>query len=225
MKNVKAATILMLMVSSLMPMHNTESKENVEQKKRRRLLSWFGSLSLTSQVGLILLSLSAVAFAAGILWNSNHKTIAPPKEKWIEAEITGVAESYDSIRPGDSVSATPAIRNDGDIYATAFIKMTIPKMSDGKAAYDYSVNDNWMVVQSDDEGDNIEIVYAYVSDGTLTSIAPAGVTDELCDGLTLKSDITGAEFYAMDIAIELDGYLVDAEQGDDPDVVWAKLGQ
>ena len=40
------------------------------------------------------------------------------------------------------------------------------------------------------------------------------------------SGITGAEFYAMDsIAIEVDGYLVDADEGDDPDAVWTKLGQ
>ena len=206
---------------------NTESKENVEQKKRKRLLSWFKALGRTGQVAVIFaLSLSVVAFAVAILWNSDHKSIDPSKKRFIEAEITGVAELYDSIGPGDIVSATPAIRNDGDVPATAFIKMTVPKMADGAAAYDYSVNDNWMVVQSDDSGDHIEIVYAYVDSGVLVTVYPNGITDELCDGFTLKSSITGGEFYAMDsIAIDLDGYLVDADEGDDPDAVWTKLGQ
>lgn len=104
--------------------------------------------------------------------------------------------------------------------------MTVPKVSDGGAAYDYSVNDNWVVVQSDDSGDRIEIVYAYVDGGALATVYPDGATDELCEGFTLKSGITGGEYYAMDsIAIDLDGYLVDAEEGDDPDAVWNKLGQ
>ena len=99
-------------------------------------------------------------------------------------------------------------------------------MSDGTAAYDYSVDDNWEVVQSDDSGDNIETVYAYVDSGALATVYPDGFTDELCDGFTLKSSITGGELYAMEsIAIELDGYLADADEGDDPDAVWAKLGQ
>jgi len=171
-------------------------------------------------------SLSVVAFAAAILWNSDHKSIDPSKKRFIEAEITGVAESYDSIGPGDSVFATPSIRNDGDAPATAFIKMTVPKMADGAAAYDYSVNDNWTVVQSDDSGNNVEIAYAYVNSGVLATVYPNNATDELCEGFTLKSSITGAEFYAMDsIVIELDGYLVDADEGDDPDTVWTKLGQ
>lgn len=91
---------------------NTESKENVEQKKRRILLSWFRSLSLTSLVGLILLSLSAVAFAAGILWNSTHKTINPGKARYIEVEIDGIPDDFSDIRPGDSVSTAPAVRNE-----------------------------------------------------------------------------------------------------------------
>lgn len=65
-----------------------------------------------------------------------------------------------------------------------------------------------------------------VDSGVLATVYPDGVTDELCEGFTLKSGITGGEFYNMDsIAINLDGYLVDAEEGDDPDAVWAKLGQ
>ena len=99
-------------------------------------------------------------------------------------------------------------------------------MSDGTVAYDYSLNDNWVVVQSDDSGDNIETVYAYVDSGALATVYPDSVTDELCDGFTLKSSITGGELYYMDsIAIDLDGYLADADEGDDPDAVWAKLGQ
>lgn len=172
------------------------------------------------------MSLSVVAFAAVILWNSTHKTINPGITRYIEVEIDGIPDSFSSIKPEDSIPAVPAIRNDGDVPATAFIKMTVPKMADGAAADDYSVNDNWTVVQSEDSGDNIEIVYAYVDSSVLATVYPNGITDELCDGFTLKSSIAGGEFYAMDsIAIDLDGYLVDADEGDDPDAVRTKLGQ
>lgn len=206
---------------------NTEHDENIEQKKKRGLLSWFKSLGRTSQIALIfVLSLSVVTIAANVLWNSTHKTINPGITRYIKIEIDGIPDSFESIKPGDSVSAAPVIRNYGDVPATAFMKVTIPKVSNRGAAYDYTVNNTWSVVQTDDSGENVEILYAFVSDGTLTSIVPDGFTDELCDGFTLKSSITGGELYAMEnITIELDGYLVDANEGDNPEAVWNKLGQ
>ncbi len=208
-------------------MSNGTNKNNENTNRRRSPIVWFKSLGRTSQIALILaLSLSVVAFAETVLWNSIHKTINPGKARYIEVEIDGVADTFSDIKPGDSVSVAPAIRNEGSVAATAFMKVAVPKASDGAAAYDYSKNDNWTVVQSDDSGDNIEIVYAFVSDGMLATVYPGNATDELCKGFTLKSGITGAEFYAMDsIAIEVDGYLVDADEGDDPDAVWTKLGQ
>ena len=102
-----------------------------------------------------MLSLSVVAIAATVLWNSTHKTINPGIGRYIEVGIDGIPDSFSDIKPGDSVSVAPAIRNKGDVPATAFIRMAVPKMSDGTVAYDYSINDNWVVVQSDDTGDNI----------------------------------------------------------------------
>lgn len=206
-------------------MSNGTNKSN--ENKRRRLLVWFGSIGLVGRVALIImLSIAVVAIAATILWNSTHKTIDPPKARYIEVEIDGIAESYDSIAPGDSVPAAPAIRNEGSVPATAFIKMAVPKASDGAAAYDYTVPESWKEIESSDNGDSIDLIYAFMSEGMLATVYPDGVTDELCDGFTLKSSITGGELYAMEsIAIELDGYLVDADEGDDPDTVWNKLGQ
>ena len=200
---------------------------NEKNNRRRNPIVWFKSIGLAGQITLIsALSLSVVAFAAVMLWNSTYKTINPGKARYIEVEIDGIPDSVSDIKPGDSVPAAPAIRNKGSIPATAFIKMAVPKMSDGTAAYDYSVNYNWVVVQSDDSGDYIETVYAYVDGGPLATVYPDGFTDELCDGFTLKSSITGGELYYMDsIAIDLDGYLLDADEGDDPDAVWAKTGQ
>ena len=200
---------------------------NEKNNRRRNPIVWFRSIGLAGQIALIsVLSLSVVAFAAVMLWNSTHKTINPGKAQYIEVEIDGIPDSFSDIKPGDSVPATPAIRNEGSVPATAFIKMTVPKVSDKGAAYDYTVNDNWTVVQSDDSGDKLETVYAYVDSGMLATVYPDGFTDELCEGFTLKSSITGGELYYMDsIAIDLDGYLVDADEGDDPDAVWNKLGQ
>ena len=200
---------------------------NENNNRRRNPIVWFGSIGLVGRVALIfLLSISVVAIAATILWNSTHKTIDPGKARYIEVEIDGIAESYDSIAPGDSVSAAPAIRNEGSVPATAFIKMAVPKASDGTAAYDYTVPESWKEIESSDNGDSIELIYAFMSEGMLATVYPDGVTDELCDGFTLKGSITGGELYAMEsIVIELDGYLVDAEEGDDPDAVWNKLGQ
>ena len=206
---------------------NAESKENVEQKKRRRLLSWFKLLGRTSQVGLIfVLSVSVVAFAATVLWNSTHRTINPGIARYIKVEIDGIPDSFSSIKPGDSFSAAPAIRNEGSVPTTAFMKVAVPKLEDGTSAYDYTVTESWKEIVSTDNGNSLEIVYAHVDSGALTTVYPDGFTGELCDGFTLKSSITGGELYAMDsIGIELDGYLVDAEEGDDPDAVWTKLGQ
>ena len=106
------------------------------------------------------------------------------------------------------------------------MKVTVPELEDGTSAYDYIVPESWKVIESNDNGDSQEIIYAYVDSGVLVTVYPDGATDELCDAFTLKSSITGGEFYYMDsIAIDLDGYLVDAEEGDNPDAVWAKLGQ
>lgn len=205
---------------------NTESRENIKKNKRKRLLSWIKSLGLIGQVGLIIASISIVAFAAAVLWNSANRIINPGKAKYIDVEIDGIPDIFSEIKPGDSVSVAPAIRNEGSVPATAFMKVTVPGLEDGTSAYDYTVPECWEVIESNDNGDSQEIIYAYVDSGILVTVYPDGVTDELCEGFTLKSDIIGGEFYGMDsIAIDLDGYLVDAEEGDNPDAVWAKLGQ
>lgn len=194
------------------------NNDDRSEVKKLKITTWI--------IVIAVLSLSAVVFAAGIFWNSTHKTINPGKARYIEVEIDGIPDDFSDIRPGDSVSTAPAVRNEGSVPATAFMKVTVPELEDGTSAYDYTVPECWEVIESNDNGDSQEIIYAYVDSGILITVYPDGVTDELCEGFTLRSDITGGEFYGMDsIAIDLDGYLVDAEEGDDPDAVWAKLGQ
>lgn len=68
------------------------------------------------------------------------------------------------------------------------------------------------------------IIYGYGSESTLTVVEPGASTEALCDGFTMKSGITGAEFNDMiDVNVQIDGCLVDSSEGLVPGDVWEQI--
>ncbi len=64
-------------------------------------------------------------------------------------------------------------------------------------------------------------VYGYRSVNEVSVVEPRATTDALTSSAILKTTITGAHINAMsDIDIDIDGYLVDAEDGGSPADVW-----
>ena len=126
---------------------NSGSKE-----QKRTLGMWFRSLCRTSQISLIvaiIACIGVVAYAASVLFNTAHSTTSLSKDRYIEVSLSG-AEANGSIRPGGTVSLAPTLTNNGDINATALMRVTVP-MVGGSPAYDYEVSSSWTLVDEDPE--------------------------------------------------------------------------
>lgn len=138
----------------------------------------------------------------------------------LTVELSG-ASATGSIKPGGSVSLSPAVTNNGDVDAGVFIKVTMPTV-DGSPAYTFEPAAGWNLVSS---SAGIQI-WSYGSDSELEAVSPGSSTDALTSSFTMKSDITGAQFADMDdVDIGFDGYLVDYEAVDglDPESAWGMI--
>ena len=199
---------------------NSTSKE-----QKRTLGMWFRSLRRTSRISLVIALIAAVgivAYAASVLFNTAHSTTSLSKDRYIEVSLSG-AEASGSVRPGSTVALSPVLTNQGDINTTALMRVTVPVVS-GSSAYDYEVSSSWSLVDADPTAG--VFVYGYGSEGELNELSPGDSTDPLTSAFTMKGSITGAEFNAMgSIDISVDGYLVEADAGNDPVSVWGMLGQ
>lgn len=138
----------------------------------------------------------------------------------MEVSLTG-AEATGSVRPGSTVSLSPVLTNNGDINATAIMRVTLPVVN-GSSAYDYEINSSWTLVDADP--DFGVYVYGYGSNSDMTVLNPGDSTDALTSAFTMKSSITEAEFNAMgSVDISVDGFLVDSEEGSDPVSAWGMV--
>lgn len=200
----------------------------MNENKRRSISLWFRSLRRSSKVILVvalIASIAIVAYAAGLIWNSVTSSTNLTKAKFIEVSLTGSTASG-SIKPGAPVALAPVLTNNGDINATAIIRVTVPLVN-GSPAYEYSVNSSWTLIEADEAAG--EYVYGYGTSDELSIVAPGGSTDPLVEkGFTMRSDITGAEFNGMsDVNINIAGYMIDAsedsEAGTDPGTVWGMI--
>lgn len=204
-----------------------DHKQIMGMKDQKHTLGmWFRSLRRTSQISLIVAligSVAIVAYAASVLFNTAHQSTNLSKERYVEVEITG-AEAEGTIKPGDSVALAPVLTNQGDVNATAIIRVSMPTVN-GTSAYDYEINRSWTEIESDESSG--VFVCGFGTGGELTVLSPGSSTDPLVEsGFTMRSDITGAEFNAMgSVDVSIDGYLVEAEAGTDPGTVWGMLGQ
>ena len=171
---------------------------------------------------ILLASIGIVAYAASILWATAHSGTTLSKEHFLTVELSG-SSATGSIKPGGSVSLSPAVENLGDVDAGVFIKVTMPTV-DGVAAYEFEAGDGWNLVSS---SGGVQ-VWSYGSDATLESLSPGSSTDTLTSSFTMRSDITGAQFAAMDnVDIGFDGYLIDYEavDGVEPESAWGMIPQ
>ena len=178
---------------------NSSSKD-----QKHTLGMWFRSLRRTSQISLIITIIACigvVAYAASVLFNTAHSTTSLSKDRYIEVSLSGASASG-SVRPGSTVALSPVLTNNGDINATALMRVTVP-MVGGSPAYDYEVSSSWTLVDADPEAG--VYVYGFGTETELNEISPGDSTDPLTESFTMKSSITGAEFNAMgsvDISID-----------------------
>ena len=188
---------------------------------------WFRSLRRSSQVALVLAlfaSVSIIAYAASILFNTAHDGTSLTKDRYVEVELTG-ASTTGTIKPGGTVDLSPVLTNNGDINTTAFIKVAVPTIS-GSPAYEWETVSSWTQVDSYTDGNKSVVIYGYGSASELSVVEPGSSTDALVSGFTMKSTITGSQFNAMtDIDIDIDGYLIDSEVGSSPADVWGQIPQ
>ncbi len=185
----------------------------------------FKSLKRSTQaiiIFILLASIGIAAYAASILWATAHSGTTLSKEHFLTVELSG-SSATGSIKPGGSVSLSPAVTNNGDVDAGVFIKVTMPEVS-GSAAYVFEPDSSWYLV----EDDGSVQIWSYGSDSALEAVSPGSSTDALTTSFTMKSDITGAQFAAMsDVDIGFDGYLIDYAEVDgyDPESAWRMIPQ
>lgn len=185
----------------------------------------FKSLKRSTQAIIIFILLTSVgiaAYAASVLWATAHGGTTLSKEHFLTVSLTG-ASAEGSIKPGGSVSLSPAVTNNGDVDAGVFIKVTMPEVS-GSAAYTFEAGSGWNLVSS---SGGVQI-WSYGSDSALEAVSPGSSTDALTSSFTMKSDITGAQFAGMDdVDIGFDGYLIDYGEVEtsDPESAWSMIPQ
>ena len=183
---------------------NSSSKD-----QKHTLGMWFRSLRRTSQVAIVMILIAAVgvvAYAASVLFNTAHSTTSLSKDRYIEVSLFGASASG-SVRPGSTVALSPVLTNQGDIYCTALMRVTVPVVN-GSSAYEYEVNSSWSLIESDDTAG--VYVYGFGTETELNELSPSSSTDPLTESFTMKSSITGAEFNAMgSVDISINGYLAD----------------
>lgn len=185
----------------------------------------FKSLRRSTQVIIVFVLLASIgiaAYAASVLWATAHSGTTLSKEHFLTVELTG-SSATGSIKPGGSVSLSPAVTNNGDVDAGVFIKVTMPEVS-GFAAYVFEPGSDWNLVS---QSDGVQI-WSYGTSDALEAVSPGSSTDALTSAFTMKSDITGAQFAAMsDVDIGFDGYLVEYEavDGSDPESAWHMIPQ
>lgn len=185
----------------------------------------FKSLKRSTQVIIIfilLASISIVAYAASVLWATAHSGTMLSKEHFLTVELSG-SSATGSIKPGGSVSLSPAVTNNGDVDAGVFIKVTMPTV-DGVAAYSFEPAAGWNLISS---SAGVQI-WSYGTSSALEAVSPGSSTDTLTSSFTMKCDITGSQFAAMsDVDIGFDGYLIDYGEvdGSDPESAWGMIPQ
>ena len=180
----------------------------------------FKSLKRSTQiliVFIILASIGVVAYAASVLWGTAHSNTTLSKEHFLTVELSG-SSATGTIKPGGSVALAPAVTNNGDVDAGAFIKITMPSVG-GSPAYTFEPNSSWNLVE---ESAGVQI-WSYGSDSTLEAVSPGSSTTALTGSFTMRSDITGPQFAEMSsVDIGIDGYLIDYAEVDgvDPESAW-----
>lgn len=180
----------------------------------------YKSLKRSTQFIIVLILLASIgiaAYAASVLWATAHSGTSLSKEHFLTVELSG-SSATGSIKPGGSVSLSPAVTNNGDVDAGVFIKVTMPEIS-GSTAYTFEAGSGWNLVS---ESGGVQI-WSYGMSSALEAVTPGSSTDALTSSFTMKSDITGAQFAAMsDVDIGFDGYLVEYEavDGSDPESAW-----
>ena len=183
----------------------------------------FKSLKRSTQaiiIFILLTSIGIAAYAASILWATAHSGTTLSKEHFLTVSLTG-ASAEGSIKPGGSVSLSPAVTNNGDVDAGVFIKVTMPTIG-GADAYEFEPASGWNLVE---ESAGVQI-WSYGSDSALEAVSPGSSTDALTSSFTMKESISGAQFAAMsDVDIGFDGYLIDygVVDGSDPESAWGMI--
>lgn len=129
----------------------------------------FRSLKRSTQIIIVLIilaSIGIVAYAASVLWATAHSGTTIVKEHFLTVSLTG-ASAEGSIKPGRSVSLSPAVTNNSDVDAGVFIKVTMPEVS-GSAAYTFEAGSGWHLVSS---SGGVQI-WSYGSDSALEAVSP-----------------------------------------------------
>ncbi len=140
----------------------------------------FKSLKRSAQAIIIFILLASVgiaAYAASVLWATAHGGTTLSKEHFLTVELSG-SSATGSIKPGGSVSLSPAVTNNGDIDAGVFIKVTMPEVS-GSAAYTFEAGSGWNLVS---QSAGVQI-WSYGTDSTLEAVSPGSSTDALTGSL------------------------------------------
>ncbi len=162
--------------------------------------------------------MGVIAFAGTLIWNSAHDGTSLSKEGYISVQLTGASASG-TIKPGGSISLSPALTNNGSVDASGFIKVVMPAVSSA-AAYEFENNSDWKLVDESVDGSTATQIWAYGGD-ELATVETDGSTSALTSSFTMKSGITGSQFKDMSsVDIDIYGYLVDKTAGTDPETVW-----
>ena len=199
-------------------MNNTDGSN-----KKVTLSMWFRSLRRTSRIAVVvglIAPIAVVAYATSILFDHAHQSITVDKDNFVKVELQGVTATG-KVKPGDSISAAPVLKNGSSINCVGFLVVTVPMLG-GESAYDYEVGSGWHLLEEDTAAG--EFVYAYGDSSELTVIAPGDSTDALTNGFTMKSSISGTQFNSLSsVDIEFDGYLLDSNEESDPGRGWEKI--
>lgn len=187
--------------------------------------TWWKTLSKTTQfliIAAIFLTIGVVAYAA-------FQTFVSTEEKqggitdvpFVEVELN-LSGFSGSVTPGDTITGSVTVMNNGNAAGMAFIRFNFPVISSASgmdgSVYTWEKNDGWTVVE---EGVGYTI-YGYNSplDGDATTTSPF-------DAIVMKG-ISNDVYKALDgnVNVSFVGYMADCNEfGEDSATAWTRAHQ
>ena len=109
------------------------------------------------------------------------------------------ASDKDNITPNQELDKDPVVENTGSNEAFIFVKFSIPKAnvstvgSDGtptaasvQELFDYTVNEDWVLVDQAAGADSNTYIYAYAANGQCVAVEPEDTTEVVFTGGKIK---------------------------------------
>lgn len=190
-----------------------------------RLTSWWKTLKRSTQfliIAALFLTVSIVAYAAFQTFvSTEEKQGGITDVKFVEVDLN-LSGFSGSVTPGDTITGSVTVMNNGNAAGMAFIRFNFPVISSASgmdgSVYSWEVGSDWTEVE---KGTGY-VVYGYNSplDGDATTTSPF-------DSIVMKG-ISNEVYKALDgnVNVSFVGYMADCNEfGDETVSAWEAAHQ